>query len=109
MGWLGVTTKASVPLGQSHINSWDRVARSGQLPARLQHAILALSPVTYISTSRSILLAIAPAPFGHGTASLYVHLSPVLLAPSWYLSSPRGAFEIIIPVRLLRGLRISLA
>lgn len=45
-----LTAKASVPLGQSHINTWDRVARSGQLPARLQHAILALSPVTYIST-----------------------------------------------------------
>lgn len=28
IGWYGVTTKASVPLGQSHINSWDRVARS---------------------------------------------------------------------------------
>jgi len=100
------TAKASVSLGQSHINTWDRVARSGQLPARLQHAILALSPVTYILTllSPSISFSLVSLPVCSLSLSLQFRLSSFinrahtsLLPSSCLYLSPTRALEIIIP------------
>lgn len=102
IGWYGVTTKASVPLGQSHINSWDRVARSraaaGSFAARDTRA---LTCNVYLDLSLSSLHL-----FPRLAAALvrFIVASPLapFTGPCSYLSL-QGALKIIIPVRLLKG------
>lgn len=97
IGRLGVRRKASVPLGQSHINSWgpcsQERAAAGSFAARDTRA---LTCNVYLSFSLSLSRFAKAGRPRRGCLRLF------LPASCSYLS-PRGALEIIIPVRLLKA------